>query len=589
MTTFSYPALLIKQTAFSKPMVLLSAPAAEIVRWAGIPQKKQFPAEGEFGGEETIGFQREENVRRIDSIGKFFDDERNVVQNPLLCAARIGSNGTVEFISEGEVLTGTQVGRLEIKIPDYWKIPFVDILKQVRDYLESRVPELKESEVRESLITSLKVRAKEIGHALEEDEISLEEEAYDAMQNSAESSDEEDDGTDTDVVSALFEESHIYDFWEEVAARHEVAKQIKEPILSESFLGFTRDALSAYVYPVVLVDGQHRLKGALKSAENKIGKANYFDEIEERVLGGESPDKVKQDLLTKQSRILPLSVLMDADASEQVFQFVVVNQKATPIGKALLGTIVSTTLAKEEMEQVAGRLKDAGIALEESQATSYVTRLPSSPFYGKVERGVSSASDINDLLKWNVLSSLITIFRKLRGGKLYGEQNDYAAIWRKKWLDESLIVTDYLEKGFSTPYDYWSSTNGPWRGVFIEFWKEIRNYFGSDDPESHNYWGNPRKSNLFNKPTLTILTADFFQYLIESKSHIESASQVPVLVKEWLQDVKKEYFNRDWNLGGVKKDSTGIRSKWAAVWKEYRKNPEQLPQTKTYRLSKGAN
>jgi len=91
---------------------------------------------------------------------------------------------------------------------------------------------------------------------------------------------------------------------------------------------------------------------------------------------------------------------------------------------------------------------------------------------------------------------------------------------------------------------------------------------------------------LFNKISLTILSADFFQYLVETKSTLSSANDISTLFSEWLEGVNPEYFSRDWNLGGVKKDSTGIRNQWASLWSQYRKNPEMLPQARSYRIPK---
>jgi hypothetical protein len=277
---------------------------------------------------------------------------------------------------------------------------------------------------------------------------------------------------------------------------------------------------------------------------------------------------------------------MSDDPSEQVFQFVVVNQKATPIGRALLGTIVSTTLSNDEMGRVAGRLKDAGIRLEESQAVTYLARHQDSPFCGLIERGLSGRS--NDLLQWNVFASLIGIFRNLKGGRLYGQRNDYANLWASRYLGESGIVQDFRDKGFDSPDEYWSSLEGPWRQFFIAFWGTVRDKLGNTSvPDKPNYWGATRESNLFNKISLTILAADFFQFLVETRMKIESVDQVPDLTRNWLLEVDDGYFDRNWNLVGVKKDSTGIRNRWAEIWTEYRKSGGNLPDKRNLRSPRG--
>jgi len=336
---------------------------------------------------------------------------------------------------------------------------------------------------------------------------------------------------------------------------------------------------------VVLVDGQHRLAGALKAAEKELDEPSAQEVIEREISAGMSSQEVSSRLLLERSRCLPVSLLMTTSPEEQVFQFIIVNQKATPIGKSLLGTIVSTSLANEELDRVAGRLQSAGIRLEESQAITLLSRLQESPFRNLVERGLTG--DAKDLLQWSVFGGLIAIFRDLKGGTLFGQKNDYADRWRKKYLDSSPIAADFQEHGYESAFHYWRSLDGPWRSVFIQFWTKIRDTFGdTSDPDRPNYWGRSRDSNLFNKISLTILAADFFQYLVDTKSELKAADDVPGLVDDWLEDVNPDYFNKDWNLGGVKKDSVGIRNQWAALWTEYRKSPTSLPNKRNFRSPK---
>lgn len=571
---YRYKALRIKQTKSEKMLILFSAPATEINIWAGVPQKKRFGT-----GEETVGFQREENTKRVESLGEFCGNDENIIQNPLLCSTRKISIASTRFEpNPGEIDGYTQEGNLIVDIPNYDSLTMLQILDYVRGYIQSRVPELATTTPEGAMITKLKEQAAECGHlALSGD--SYEESDEDLLDG------QEDSPEMSETGAALFEESHIMDFWQEVACRHEVIKMMDTPPKDE-FLGFTRDALISYLRPIVLVDGQHRLRGALKAAENKLNRPNVQDEIETLITGGEPAEAVQNKILNREVRHLPVSLLLADDPAEQVFQFVVVNQKATPIGRALLGTIVSTSLSNEEMDNVATRLKDAGIELEQSQAITYLARHPESPFFGLVERGL--AGDPKDLLQWGVFSSLVGIFRDLRGGKLFGYKNDYADAWKVRFLPSSGVVSNYTEAGFDTQGDYWRKLDGPWRDVFMAFFTKIRDVFGDTaTTEAHNYWGKPRESNLFNKVSLTILSADFFQYLVETKKRIDSVEQIAELVDEWLEGTSKNYFNRDWNLSGVKKDSTGIRKQWAYQWVEYRKNPVTLPQARIYRNAKG--
>jgi hypothetical protein len=51
--------------------------------------------------------------------------------------------------------------------------------------------------------------------------------------------------------------------------------------------------------------------------------------------------------------------------------------------------------------------------------------------------------------------------------------------------------------------------------------------------------------------------------------------------------VNSGYFDKDWRLAGVKKDSTGIRKQWAYLWQEYRIGGGQLPDRRLFRQLRG--
>jgi hypothetical protein len=570
---YRYNALLVEQTRQPKPLVLFAAPAVEIDAWVGVPQKKRLGN----NNDETVGFQRDENPNRVKSLEEFFENDQNIIQNALLGATRTSELGSVKFEPlPGEAAQST-LGTLIIDLPDYAGISLENLFGYLRQHLEERVPELTTRKVEET------ARFLDL-----QQQIAINPQALLNEPDADDSSDESptsDDDESPNASSALFEESHILDFWVEVASRHELLKKVGSAAPRDEFLGFSRDSLLSFLRPVVLVDGQHRLRGAIDAARSRMNSEAFQPEIQRRIREGENPTDVEYSILTRESRTLPMSLLMSSDPEEQVFQFVVVNQKATPIGRALLGTIVSTTLSNEEIDKVALRLKSAGIQLEESQAITFLARSQESPFYGLVERGMTG--DARDLLQWTALASLIAIFRELKGGRLYGQKIDYASLWHTRYLNESGIVANAdLNEG--TKLDHWRRLDGPWRIVFMKFFSTVRDELGSTfDPDRYNFWGKTRSSNLFNKVSLTILASDFFQFLTESKKTIDSAESVPELVKEWLEYVNRSYFDKDWNLSGVKKDSTGIRNQWAQVWCDYRRAGGSLPDKRQFRKIKG--
>ena len=354
---YRYKCIRFKQTTSDKWLVQFAARAPEIDTWAGVPQKRKF----DFGGEpigETVGFQREESSNRVNSLREFYQDSGNIIQNPLLCSLRDIPGSKVEFLAAPDATAdpAVEIGELLIDIPDFSQFSIEKCVSEVREGLERRVPRLSETTPNSSLLEALKARAAQIGYIQQQEQGATGEPGRDDGDGQTGSP------VDDDPTGVLFEESHIVDFWQEVAIRDELLKEIGTPISGDEFLGFTKEALLSYLRgPVVLVDGQHRLRGALAAARERLNDQSVQSEVADRISNGESADTVETEILHRDSRLLPISMLMSKDPEEQVFQFVVVNQKATPIGRALLGTIVSTTLSNDEMGNVAARLKNAGL------------------------------------------------------------------------------------------------------------------------------------------------------------------------------------------------------------------------------------
>ncbi|WP_328509537.1 hypothetical protein OG981_18810 [Streptomyces mirabilis] len=551
----SYEAFRTLQTPESKPLILFSAPAVEIAQWSGVPERRR------LAGEETAGFQREQDPVRVRELARFFKDHRNVSQNPLLGALQ--DEAKVQF---KESSPGSSFGHLEITYEEYSHVPLLELLERLTRRLEERVSALKDSAVDEDRVALLLERESQRAAPsdAEEDEQSGDSGSDDA--NETISADEGDDANN----ALLADETHLADFYAELKARIRVLQHLGIED-AEEIQGFTKAALLGYLKPVVLVDGQHRLRGAVVSAEQLTETPEAEELLMESVSAGTDPDVAGKDLLLKKSRHLPVSLLMDSSPSEHVFQFVVVNQKAVLMGSALLGTIISTSLGREELQSVRERLKGAGIRLEDSQAIAYLTRAEESPFRGLVQTGVSG--DRPDLLKWSVLQSLVTVFRKLQGGRPYHERTDYARAWKTEYLFScGLVSGDTLEEKFAD----WSRPDGPWREIFIRFYTHVRDYFGdTQELDTYNAWGSTANSNLFNKISLTILACDYFDFIYTQGEALESMDDFNITLQKWLKEgrVSASYFNRDWRLEKVKKDQLVVKRLWSQNWHEYRKVP----------------
>lgn len=556
--TYSYPAIQILQSGSAKPLVLLAANAAEIDQWVGIPQKLRVVVDDV--NTELLGFQRDEDPDRIAQIAQFYESADNVLQNPLLCAIRRSAGLEVSFLPD---LENEAKGTVQIKVLDRSAQSLLSLFSEARELLEQRVPDLQGKKPSDRLVTRLR-----------------------AIVNGEDAS-EKDSIEDSDPVpleEALTEQSHIAEFWDAIAAREQVLSELGNQFLSDDFLGFSRQVLEAYLRPVILVDGQHRLLGALQAADIALEKDK--DSISRVATLLDTPGADAKDaqlaLKVEKSRILPISLLLDERPEEHVFQFVIVNQKATPVKAALLGTIISTSLADDELGGITDRLEKAGVPLQSSIAITFFAKNDLSPFAGLVARGL--LGDGTDKLPWSVLGQLIDMFRNLRGAKYFHDPKiDYADIWKRRFLDKSEICADWTLYEAPSILEYWRQDDGPWRDVFVAFWSSVRDVLGqTSNRQLQNYWGQPRTSNLFNKPSLLTLATDFFAYLVESKQTIPSIQGVKDLVEEWLGDVKVDYFSRDWKLSGVKKDSTGTRRQWSYLWFSHRRDPRSLPAVSSY-------
>ncbi|WP_143268805.1 hypothetical protein [Amycolatopsis vastitatis] len=560
---YTYQGISTLQVEEGVHLVLFSAPAHEIQQWAGIPQRQL------WGNEEPIGFQRDLSASRVGQLAEFYAVDRNVMQNPLLAATQQDKQvAWSPTEATPSAASRTQLGKITISTADLSDLPLLEVMERVLSRLEERDHALKDAPPPQERIDQLKAI--------------FDRSQPDILDEEAPWEENNDDSSPEDYGEVLFDtESHIHRFWIELRARVQILRDLERPYTESSVLGFSREALEAYLQPVLLVDGQHRLAGAVAALEKTLNSRSTREAMAESVVDGTDAEQVRLDTRARFARHLPVSMLMTAESAEHVFQFVVVNQRATPIRPALLGSIVATSLADRELDAVASRLRQAGIPLEESRAISFMTRRPESPFFGRVRRGLGDEG--SGLLDWTVMGNLIGVFRNLRGGRLWGQRPDHADRWRRRRLPESDIASSYASNGFETRDQYWSSADGPWRECFINFWNSVKDRLGSDDDQAPNYWGDPRQSNLFNKVTLHILQADFFQYMCDKEVNINSADQVITLVDNWLSEVNPQYFSRDWKLSGIKKDSTGIRNQWAILWTDYRKDPVRMPSPAAFR------
>jgi hypothetical protein len=564
-----YEGVVVEQLPGGPKLVLFAAPAVDIAGWAGIPQRRRLGTGDE--AVETAGFQREERPARVADIAAFMHNPANVIQNPLLAAVQ----------DSDHIVIRETAGRCEIEVtpPDIGHLSLLELFNRATAELERRLPELaKRPSNPETLI---RLRRTVLVEDLDNTTSELDDQDGDD-ESTAESMDEATPADDTAgaMALALFEEeTQVVDFYDELKVRATILQELgTDGDALESVAGFSREFLESLIRPVVLVDGQHRLRGALLDIEDAVNSEAGLSRIAEIVDSGVDADSASEQFAREVGRRLPISLLLSADPAEHVFQFVVVNQKATPMSSALLGTIVSTSLTQGELDPIRLRLEHAGIELESSRAIAYLTRNADSPFRNLVATGVGG--DRPHALQSQVLGKLTAIVRNLEGGSFFHTPTlDYAKHWRDGLFQASGLVDVSLTG--SERLAAWSAIDGPWRTLFIKLHTKIRDKFGDpDDMKAQNAWGST-KSNLYNKISLTIMTADFFNYLQEKSQSLGDWEDVDKALEGWIGELSISYYARDWRMIDTKKDQSIIRKAWSEAWVEYRIT-KRLPRVERY-------
>lgn len=260
---FDYPCVTVEQSSGGKKILLFSASATDIDSWVGIPQRLS------LSGTETAGFQRTVSSAREAALRKFFAEPSNVIQNPLLCAIRQAPGIKVSFSPDAQ---DSRLGLVRIELDDFEGMTLQQLLHAARTYLESRVTMLAGRQLPTELIVEL------------EGEINA------GAQSETAKTDDEDSGEEESVLDepaedALFDESQISNFWDHLRAREEIAQKLGADT-PEKLAGFSREMLISYLRPIILVDGQHRLRGAILAAKDQ---ANTSSQGEEMVVNGAAP------------------------------------------------------------------------------------------------------------------------------------------------------------------------------------------------------------------------------------------------------------------------------------------------------------
>lgn len=368
----TYSVFAFRQQDLSPIQVAFVANAADVLRWAGIPRKSE---------ELLTGFQRFLDEQRVDTqIAPFFQSPTNCSPTAIIVALRKSSSLGGCSLDIDDIKTGQIV-------PTTLRIKFDETAASTDQLFDAALRYVSERLSHESL-------PNDILHTVNQDDGEDEEELE-------ESSADEDD-KDGEII-------HLG------TSTLEKMKELLENKSNWSNAKF-RKAITEYVKPAMLIDGQHRASGAAK-----IGNSG-----------------------------LPfvLCGLYDVSWTEQVFQFTVVNLKPKRLPPSTITAIAGLSLTRTEQDEVETRLQQAGVRIGEVAMMSLVAYDDDSPFTNLIDMNVGNPSQNESKLGYTVAKRIATPWYRatrksftLIAKEVFGTNNQNTA--RVRWRDQRLWFKFY--------------------------------------------------------------------------------------------------------------------------------------------------
>ncbi|MDV7245320.1 MULTISPECIES: hypothetical protein [Rhodococcus] len=251
--------------------------------------------------------------------------------------------------------------------------------------------------------------------------------------------------------------------------------------------------------PGLIMDGQHRIFGAKEVAGEEI--------------------------------ILPVVLVPGLELSEQVFNFYVLNNKAKPLDKRQLRSIIATSLTKGEIDDLYDRFRTSGLRADEAQWTYRVNSDPDSPFKDLISlRLDGDTAPIDD----NVMDQVVARFIKL--------PKSYQSL--KKGVDWDSGDPDYSRR----------------LGLFYSLWRAVKVKYPIAWAAAESGRGN---GQLFQKVALLQLQAYVLEVLkqvvpFQAESPFASPDKLYEATTTALGTLPEEFFTKEWKKKGLDTNSGRI-------------------------------
>lgn len=294
------------------------------------------------------------------------------------------------------------------------------------------------------------------------------------------------------------ENDYVYEFSLQLQQMSKDAQRFIEQnkVSDESVLELI-EAMEAVLRPAIVVDGQHRLWGA----------ANIDKDV-----------------------MLPVVAIPHCPWTEQIYQFVVINEKAQRVDQSLLTDIFGSSLTNGEQEAIRRKLERSSVEIESRIAAVIAGRTPGSPFENMVivKMEGSKPKNVDPYITERTIRALIS-----------GTSQKHSLGWR---TDDD-FYQNYIQPTIPNREE-WESWSGRWKDYWFAFWGEIRNFYNEKGLKEKKIelWSSVQQTNLTKAITLRQMQTLFMRFCISEMQKVQSTRDVllEVLKDHELVDAKLE-------------------------------------------------
>ena len=242
-------------------------------------------------------------------------------------------------------------------------------------------------------------------------------------------------------------------------------------------------AMESVCRPAIVVDGQHRLIGASNST---------------------------QDIW------LPVVAIPNCSWQEQIYQFVVINEKAQKVETTILTDIFGSSLTKDEQTEIRKKLARSNTNIEERILAVVANRDSNSPFFNMVNVKLDGPPPpgVDPYISDNTIRLLI---EGSPGRRVLG------------WRTHTDFYDKYVSRTFPEQGDWDNWYDGAWRAYWFTFWRAVSDYYNDQAEKAkatEPLWSPTQQTNLTKAVTLRVLQSLFMTKVIQWVDQIANTESI---------------------------------------------------------------